>query len=305
MVLFASNSLGCSDWLEVTRVRLITNYYSSQKSNIPGNANEIPQSKGWVRTWGGGSDEYCGGVAIDGSGNAYVTGRFGRAADLDPGPGVDEHTSNGESDIFLSKFDSEGDLQWARTWGGDERDFGIGLTVDVSGNTYTTGDFQGTVDFDPGPGVDEHSSLGGYDIFLCKFDSSGVFQWASTWGGFFDDRGYAVTIDGSGNAYITGYFYGIVDFDPGTGVDEHSSLGKNDIFLSKFDSNGEFQWAHTLGGYFNDAGIEVAIDGRGNAYVTGRFNGTVDFNPGPGVDEHTSNGNYDIFLSKFSTDGNW
>ncbi len=239
MVLFASNSLGCSDWLEVTRVRLITNYYSSQKSNIPGNANEIPQSKGWVRTWGGGSDEYCGGVAIDGSGNAYVTGRFGRAADLDPGPGVDEHTSNGESDIFLSKFDSEGDLQWARTWD-MHLVLGNGVTIDGSGNIYTTGDFQGTVDFDPGPGVDEHTANGWFDIFLSKFNSSGDFQWARTLGGSDWESVYGIAIDGSSNAYITGEFTGTVDFNPGSVIDEHTSNGSYDIFLIKIPPDGNW-----------------------------------------------------------------
>jgi len=262
-----------------------------------------PNGTAWARTWGGVDDDIGFGVAIDGSGNAYVTGQFMDTVDFDPGPGVDEHTSNGHNDIFLSKFDSNGEFLWARTWGGSFNDLGWGVAIDGSGNAYITGDFMGTVDFDPGPGADEHSYNGVYDIFLSKFDSNGEFQWARTWGGDYDDYGNGVAIDGSGNSYITGLFWGTVDFDPGPGVDEHKSYGDSDIFLSKFDSNGEFQWARTWGGYDRATAYGVAIDGSGNAYITGYFEGTADFDPGPGVDEHPSNGVYDIFLTKFNSNG--
>jgi hypothetical protein len=101
-----------------------------------------------------------------------------------------------------------------------------------------------------------------------------------------------------------------VDFDPGPGEDNHTSNGSPswDAFLSKFDPNGNFVWARTWGGSDNwdgDEGYGVAADGSGNAFVTGYFNETVDFDPGPGVDNHTSNGGWDVFLSKFPPDGNW
>ncbi len=262
----------------------------------------------WARTWGGlgGYHENGNGVAIDGSGNAYVAGGFEETVDFDPGPGVAEHTSNGASDIFLCKLDSAGDLQWARTWGGDNLDYSFDVAIDGGGYAYVTGEFSYTVDFDPGPGVDEHTSNGASDIFLCKLDSAGDFQWARTWGSGGDyGRGKGVAIDGCGNAYVTGYFGGTADFDPGPGVDEHADHGSGDVFLSKFDSFGDFQWARTWGGIKWDAGQEVAINESGNAYVTGWFYYTVDFDPGPGEDEHTSNGDFDIFLSKFPSDGNW
>jgi len=262
-----------------------------------------PTGTAWARTWGGVGYDKGLGVAIDGSGNTYVTGLFSNTVDFDPGPGVDEHTSNGDTDIFLSKFNSDGEFQWARTWGGFITDAGSGLAIDGNGNIYVTGLFSNNVDFDPGPGVDEHTSNGSEEIFLSKFDSSGEFLWAHTWGGEYADWGNAVGIDGSGNAYITGDFEGTVDFDPGTGADERTSKGAFDIFLSKFNSNGDFQWACTWGGSDADLGNGIAVDASGNAYVAGLFEGTVDFDPGPGVDEHTSNGYGDIFLSKFSSSG--
>jgi hypothetical protein len=265
-----------------------------------------PTGKGWARTWGGNNDEEGCVVAIDGNGNAYIAGEFESTVDFDPSPGVDEHISNGNNDIFLNKFDSNGEFQWARTWGGDGVwDEGRGVTIDGSGNAYVTGSFFWTVDFDPGPGVEEHTSNGNDDIFLSKFDSNGEFQWARTWGGLDWDTGDGVAIDGSGNAYVTGFFYDTVDFDPGPGVDEHTSKGDVDIFLSKFDLNGEFQWARTWGGGEGDTGFGVAIDSSGNAYISGIFYDTVDFDPGPGIDEHTSNGVEDTFLSKLDSNGNF
>jgi hypothetical protein len=114
--------------------------------------------------------------------------------------------------------------------------------------------------------------------------------WARTWGGSDSDEGYSVAIDGSGNVYVTGEFEDTVDFDPGAGVDSHASNGMWDVFLSKFDPNGNFVWARTWGGSGLDGGPSVAIDGSGNAYITGCFEGTVDFDPGAGTENHSSNG---------------
>jgi len=263
----------------------------------------------WARTWDGAPYSDSGqGVTTDASGNIYVTGLFEGTTDFDPGLGVDNHTSNGYYDAYLSKFDSTGAFLWARTWGGGSGyDGGSSVATDASGNAYVTGSFIGTVDFDPGTGVDNHTSNGwSYDAFLSKFDSSGGFVWAKTWGGGpYSDGGQGVTTDASGNAYVTGFFYGTVNFDPGTGVDDHTSNGVYDVFLSKFDSSGNYLWAKTWGGTYDDRGYSVATDGSGNAFVTGYFSETVDFDPGTDVDEHTSNGYYDVFLSKFLPDGSW
>jgi hypothetical protein len=176
---------------------------------------------------------------------------------------------------------------------------------------YVTGFFQGTsVDFNPDPtAVDLHSSNGYYDVFLSKFDSSGTFVWARTWGGSEEDGGNSVDVDEYENVYVTGAFQGTsVDFNPDpASVDPHSSNGAWDIFLSKFDSSGTFVWARTWGGSDYDDGNGVDVDAAGNVYVTGSFWSTsVDFNPDPTeVDLHSSNGGYDVFLIKFKPDGWW
>jgi hypothetical protein len=264
---------------------------------------------GWARTWGGSYEDSGDKIDVDGSGNVYVTGNFHDTVDFDPDPTAEDlHSSNGDCDVFLSKFDSSGTFVWARTWGGSDEDSSYMVAVDGSGNVYVIGWFQGTVDFNPDPTAEDlHSSNGDYDFFLSKFDPSGTFVWACTWGGSEggDDSlesGSGVAVDGLGNVYVAGYFVGIVDFDPGPGVDLHSS-DFFDIFLSKFDSSGTFMWARTWGGSDPDLGSDVAVDGSGDVYVTGWFWGPTDFDPGTGVDLHSSNGDYDIFLSKFDSSG--
>jgi len=258
----------------------------------------------WTRTWGASGSDFGYGVAADGSGNTYVTGWFRGNTDFDPGPGEDNHASNGSEDVFLSRFDSSGNFIWAETWGGGNQDWSSGVAVDGSGNVYVTGIFKGTADFNPGTDVDNHTSNGEWDACLSMFDSSGNFQWARTWGGSSWDGALGVTLDGSGNVYATGYFTGTVDFDPGPGIENHIS-NAGDVFLSIFDSSGNFQWARTWGGSGWDNGHGVAVDSLGNVYVTGSYEETVDFDPGPDEDYHNSNGWGDIFLSSFGSSGNF
>ncbi len=257
----------------------------------------------WARTWGGSDNDYGRGIAADGNGNVYVTGKFRGIADFDPNGG-DPHTSNGDNDVFLSKFDSSGNFEWAHTWGGSDREQSLGAAADGSGNVYVTGVFEDTVDFDPDPGDEDlHTSgVDSSDVFLSKFDSSGNHEWAQTWGA---TVGYGVAADGPGNVYVTGSFEDTVDFNPDPGVeDPHTSNGSGDIYLSKFDSSGNFEWARTWGGETGDQGAAVAIDGYANVYVTGNFTSTADFDP-DGGDPHTSNGDRDSFLSKFDSSGSF
>jgi len=102
-------------------------------------------------------------------------------------------------------------------------------------NVYSTGTFSGAVNFDQGSGNDNHISHGGQDVFFNKFDPSGIYQWTKTWGGSGDDTG-GVTVDGTDNAYAFGNFVGTVDFDPGSGADNHTADGTSGAYLSKFVS---------------------------------------------------------------------
>ncbi|MBF0270121.1 MAG: DUF4347 domain-containing protein [Alphaproteobacteria bacterium] len=258
----------------------------------------------WIRSIGGTSNGIGTGISVDGSGNVYITGRFQGTGDFDPGAGVTSLTSAGSYDIFVLKMDSSGNFVWSKSMGGTGEDRSQGIAVDGSGNVYTTGYFYGTADFDPGAGTSNLiSSAGGYnDIFVQKLDSSGNLIWAKCMGNTGEDRSQGIAVDGSGNVYTTGYFSGTVDFDPGAGV-TNLNAGNGREFVQKLDTDGNLVWAKNMGGA-SGAGNDIAVDGAGNVYTTGGFEGTADFDPGAGVTTLTSNGSSDIFVQKLDSSGN-
>src|SRR5262245_21645591 len=132
-------------------------------------------------------------------------------------------------------------------------------------------------------------------LFLLFFFSFGIcysqspnWLWAKGEGGIGRDDGMAIAIDSSGNVYTTGIFSSTADFDPCPGFFNLVSNGQTDIFILKLDSSGNFVWAKQIGGATYDAGESLAIDSIGNVYITGAFSGTVDFDPGAGVFNLTS-----------------
>ena len=257
----------------------------------------------WAKAMGG-AGEYDNGSSIylDDSGNIYTTGGFQGTADFDAGPAIFNLTSAGDSDIFFSKLDNNGNFLWANAIGGAYRDAGKGLSVDESGNIYIIGDFKGTVDFDPSGGVLLLTSASESDLFVCKLDNGGNLTWAKAIGGISSPFTNAneLFVESTGNIYITGYFEGTVDFDPSTEVFNLTSASKWDIFISKLDNNGNFLWAKAIGGEegaFN-SGNSIYVDDSGYVYTTGSFAGTADFDPGAEVFNLTSAGEMDIFISK-------
>jgi peptidoglycan hydrolase-like protein with peptidoglycan-binding domain len=249
----------------------------------------------WMNAFGGTGDDAGNdagnGIAVDSSGNSYVTGYFQGTIDFGGG----DVTANGSDyEIFVLKLNSSGTFQWVNTFGGENvYDEGTDIAVDSSGNSYVTGYFQVTVDFGGG----NVTSAGSKDIFVLKLNSSGVFQWVNTLGGSADDRSYGIAVDSSGNSYVTGPFQGTVDF--GGGNVTSAGPGSNDIFVLKLNSSGVFQWVNTLGGSADDRSYGIAVDSSGNSYVTGYFNGTVDFGGG----DITSAGGADIFVLKLNSSG--
>ena len=192
----------------------------------------------WAVKIGGGSTSNAGkGIATDSKGNVLTTGYFDSALDFDPGPSIFTLTAAGSDDIFIQKLDSSGDFVWANRIGGASLDQGYAIEADGTGNAYFSGTFHGgPVDFDPGTGTFNLTSAGLYDIFVEKVDTSGNFSWAVKIGGnggSNDDRGKALSINGKGNVFTTGYFRDTPDFDPGSGVLNMASQGLEDIFIHK------------------------------------------------------------------------
>ncbi|MFH2143695.1 MAG: SBBP repeat-containing protein [Bacteroidota bacterium] len=169
-------------------------------------------------------------------------------------------------------------LQWAYNFGGTSNEEVYAQTTDASGNIYSTGIFSSTIDFNPGAGILNLSSVGGSDIFIQKLDRNGNFLWAKKIGGIWGDQAYDIAVDNSGNVFITGGFRNTVDFDPGTGV--YNLVADNTIqsyaaFILKLNSSGDFQWAKAASTVSYGTGVDT--DNSGNVYVTGYIQNWVDF----------------------------
>jgi hypothetical protein len=258
----------------------------------------------WAKSMGGTSNDFGVSIDIDDSGNSYIAGSFNGTVDFDPGVGINNLTSAGGVDIFVAKFDVSGNFVWAKAMGSMSDDYGYSIVVDASGNVYTTGDFMGTADFDPGVSTFSLTSAGNKDIFISKLDASGNFLWAKTLGGAGDDSGNSIAIDASGNVHTTGFFNSTSDFDPGVSTFSLTSAGNKDIFISKLDASGNFLWAKALGGAGDDAGYSIGLDASGNVHTTGFYQYTADFDPGVDAYDLTCTGQ-DIFISKLDASGNF
>ena len=251
-------------------------------------------------------------IAIDAFNNVYTTGSFKGIVDFDPGASTFSLTAIGVGDIFVSKLDAFGNFVWAKQIIGDATTFastGHSIAIDGVGNAYTTGNFRGTVDFDPGAGIFNLTSTGFYyNMFILKLDASGNFIWVDDMGGTGASfaLGASISIDATDNIYTTGNFYGTVDFDPGTGAFDliNTSTSNTDMFISKLDASGNFVWAGNISGAATSSsagGSSIAVDASDNIYTTGSFYGTVDFDPGAGIDSLTATAGYDdIFVLKLS-----
>jgi hypothetical protein len=236
-----------------------------------------------------------------------LIGYFVNTVDFDPSPGVANLTSLGQSDIFMAKYTSSGAYVFANRFGSTTQDYGFSVTTDASGNIYMIGAFSFTVDFDPGPGVANLISSSGFpNVFFAKYDNSGNYVFAKKLGGLGFGYGNDLALDASGNIFVTGYFQNTWDFDPGVGVVNLASAGANDIFLAKYDNSGNYLFADRMGGTQDDYATSLAIDASSNAYITGMFMGTADFDPGaPVVNLVSAGGSNDIYFAKYNSTGNY
>jgi hypothetical protein len=275
----------------------------------------------WTRTASGG---HALGVAVDGSGNVYATGSYTGTVTF----GTKSLTSwNGSyEDAYVWKLDANGTTVWAGSLGSAGRDAGYGIAVDGGGNVLVTGEWGGggysasylskNNNFDPNNGgTVKLTSHGGYDIFIAKLaqGSNGALTlaWAKDIGGSGDDGARDLATDAAGNVYTTGYFTSpSVNFNPNGGtpyvLQRYSNVTSypSDIFVSELTAGGNFAAAAHLGGPSASTGSDnIALDGSGNVYLTGRFTGTANFSPN-GTYNLTSGGSgQDGFVSKLTQTG--
>jgi len=274
--------------------------YDVSVSKLDANGNFV-----WAKNIGGANSDLAFSVLIDQSNNVCITGNFIGVVDFDPGPGVANLDANGVfPECFILRLDANGNFIWAKEIDGY---YGQGNTItkDAAGNLYVCGTYDQTVDLDPGPGVYSVTTAGSADGFVIKLDPAGDFIWGRSFGGPGSQTCEAVKTDAAGNVYIAGYFPLTADFDPGAGVFNITAVGSSDAYLLKLDASGSFVWAKAFVGSAADNANDLDVDALGNVYVTGLFQATADFDPGPAVYNLTSLGSNDIYIVKLDAAGNF
>jgi gliding motility-associated-like protein len=273
-------------------------------------AQETPVYE-WAKGFGNGlGGDYPDGITTDAAGNIITPGNFFGTVDFDPGAGVFNLTGTGldNRDPFVLKLDADGNFVWAKSFTTNSCEI-ASIVTDDDGNIYLSGIFDGTMDFDPGPGVFELTSMGSFTTysnhFTCKLDSDGNFLWAIHTPGGIGQLLSSVLVDAAQNVYILGYFQHIVDFDPGAGTVELTAFGQWDVFVLKLNASGSFAWVKQLGGTDYDFAVSLSLDAAGNIYASGVFQGTADFDPGTGTANMTSAGLRDMFICKLDPGGNF
>jgi len=262
----------------------------------------------WAAQIGGTDSDTGEDIAFDASGNVYMLGIFfSPVADFNPDTAnTYTLTSAGAQDVYVVKLDSDKNFKWAVRVGGAAQDFGYAIAVSSSGYVYVCGKFTATADFDPGTDTFNLISAGGTDMFILKLDTASNFIWAKQIGSIGDDNVEKFTLDNSEHLLLCGEFSGTVDFDPGAGVQNLTSVYAQDAYVLKLDDDGNYIWAGRFGSNPGELAQAIATDASNSIYVTGEFYGTIDFDPGSGVYNLSASGfNANIFVLKWDSGGNF
>jgi Beta-propeller repeat len=263
-------------------IRLYTGSDDACVAKLDSNGNLV-----WNTFLGGTGSDYGFGIAVDGSGNVYVTGKSNATW------GTPRRLYAGAEDAFAAKLDSDGNLLWNTFLGGvggfGLNDQGYGIAVDGSGNVYVTGYSRTTW----GTPVREFTGTTASDAFVAKLDGDGYLVWNTFLGGSWFDGGYGIKVDGNGNAYVTGYTN---EQTWGTPIRDFS--GGIDTFVAKVDTTGGLIWNTFVGGGGIDWGYGMDRDRNGNIFVVGKSDQSW------GVPVRHYSGNFDAYAAKIDASGN-
>jgi hypothetical protein len=248
----------------------------------------------WIRDIKGVSQVAPRSLAVDANNNIIITGYFGSTSSVTVTLDSITLTTNGNRDIFVAKYNSAGDVQWAKNFGGiNSGEEGRDLTVDADGNIYVTGIITGTANFGD---IVLNGNLG-TDVFVTKLSPSGNVLWAKHGGGNRADDGAGVALDNLGNVYVVGKYDSAAVFGPFS-VDRN---GKFDAFLLKMSSTGDFlSFTYAGGDTINDYASDVICDRLNNVYVVGYFSAGTSY-----IAEDTliSAGGDDIYVWSLAPNG--
>lgn len=252
----------------------------------------------WATYFGGLGPENGYSICTDKDGNIYMTGETSISTNISTAT-AHQPASGGGYDAYLAKFNGNGALQWATYYGGSGADYGRSVATDNYGNVYLAG-ITASANNIATTGAQQTTNGGGNDAFLVKFNTDGVRQWATYYGGSGTESGFGVAVDAMGSVYLTGLTGSTNNISTSGSYQPAKSAG-NDAYLVKFNSDGVRQWATYFGGNNSDNATGIAIDNENDIYITGNTSSTNIATAN--AFQKTNGGGTDAFLSKFSGNG--
>jgi len=257
----------------------------------------------WVRTVGGVGGDYYEALSTDKSNYVYVSGEIENNTQASTVPIYFSNstitlTAKPDNDAFLAKYDFGGNLIWAISEGSPNSEKGLGNAVDAQGNVYMCGYFTDATTF----GGQNYTSKGGRDIYVAKYNSSGVLQWFRQAGSSERDEAKAAVCDAQGNVYICGMFNKDCDF-MGTAITTRSNTPYWDAFVAKLSTNGDLQWVRTGGGDVDDGAWAITVDNAGSVYIGGETAAYAEFKSPGTTKTLVGFGNADSYIAKYNTYG--
>ena len=255
-------------------------------ADCTGVVNDSCAAHRWSAAPGDALDDEAFSVTVDPSGDVLIGAYFMGTIDVGCGPMTSPGSGEG---ALLWKATPAGACIWSRVFGDNAAV--RGLDTDAAGNVYITSLYTNFIDF---PGV-TLTSVAEYDIYVAKYSSSGVLQWAKSFGGLLNQLSVGLAVDSSGNVIFTGYFNGAFDVGGGS----LTFAGGLDVFVAKLDANGNHLWSKRFGDGNAQIGYAVAVDPSDNVIITGGMVGAANF----GGSTLVSAGLNDIFVAKFSAAG--
>jgi hypothetical protein len=256
----------------------------------------------WARACTGMGHEYVTSIETDPAGDVYITGDFDSDTVNFGALNLVNNAMGNSFDTYVVKYNSAGNEVWARKLGGTDYEFSKGLTVDGNGNVIITGYSRSDSIFTP-VGALANSSMSAYhDFFVVKYSINGTMIWARMAGGPSDDNANDVDSDANGNVFVTGNSYSL-NFTFGTDSFVNYSGFGTDIFLVKYDANGNPQWAESAGGLLDDNPFSVHCDNQNKIYVGGSYASSVAYFGNDSL-TNANGGNGDIFIAEYDQSGN-
>lgn len=247
----------------------------------------------WIRTAGGHTGDYAHCLAIDNS-YVYIAGEIEGSGN--PVKFIGSNITlypKGDNDIFVAKYDFNGNILWAKRAGDYDGEKALGVTSDQNGNVFICGYFKNKTVI----GTTTLYSSGGYEIFIAKLDPNGNWLWAKKAGGTGRDEAKSIKCDAAGNVYVCGMHANGAKFDNQT---LYTPDGYVNGYFAKYSNNGSLIWVKSLGGRYDDIAWSITRDTFGKMFISGQFNSSMNF----GSTNLYTTGSADIFVAAFDLNGN-